>query len=76
MLVLLFTTGVVYIGGKFTGVIHTGCKFATGVIDTNGTHCLVNFSANIKKKIETTLILFSGAWGKMIHEKKLSEKIS
>ncbi len=52
MLVLLFTTGVVYTGGKFTGVIHTGCKFATGVIDANGAHCLVNFSANFQKKLK------------------------
>jgi hypothetical protein len=28
------------------------------------------------KKIEMTLTLFSGAWGKMIHEKNLKQKIS
>jgi hypothetical protein len=27
------------------------------------------------KKFETTLMLFSGAWGKMIHEKNLKQKI-
>jgi hypothetical protein len=39
-------------------------KFATGVIDTGG--ALREFS----KKLKMTLMLFSGAWGKMIHEKK------
>jgi hypothetical protein len=29
-----------------------------------------------KKKLEMTLKLFSGAWGKMIHEKKPETKIS
>jgi hypothetical protein len=42
-----------------------GAKFAAGVTDTGGAPSLANFS----KKIEVTLMLFSGAWGKMIHEK-------
>jgi hypothetical protein len=28
------------------------------------------------KKFEMTLVLFSGAWGKVIHEKNLKQKIS
>jgi hypothetical protein len=30
----------------------------------------VNISANVLKKFEMTLMLFSGAWGNMIHDKK------
>jgi hypothetical protein len=30
----------------------------------------------ISKKFETALIVFSGAWGKLIHEKKQKQKIS
>jgi hypothetical protein len=33
---------------------------------------LVSFA----KKFEMTLMLFSGAWGKVIHEKNLNQKIS
>jgi hypothetical protein len=40
------------------GCCFTGSKFATGVVDTSG-------------KFAMTLMLFSGAWGKMIHEKNL-----
>jgi hypothetical protein len=38
-------------------------KFAASAIDTGG-------------KFEMTTMLFSGAWGKMIHEKNLKQKIS
>jgi hypothetical protein len=41
-------------------------KFAAGVVNTG-----VKF-----KKIEMTLMLFSGAWGKMIHGNNLKQKIS
>ncbi len=37
------------------------CKFVTGVIDTCG---------KILNKFETSLTRYSGAWGKLIHEKK------
>jgi hypothetical protein len=54
-------------------------KVLTGVVDTGGhldllgssqwcsltCECLLEFS----NKFEMTLVLFSGAWGKMIHEK-------
>jgi len=43
-----------------TGVISTGGKFATGVANT-----VDEFS----KKFETALMLYSGAWGKLIYEK-------
>jgi hypothetical protein len=66
-----FAGGVVDTGGKsVTGVVDTIDKFATSVVDTGGA------PPRIKKKIEMTLILFSGACGKMIHEKNLKQKIS
>jgi hypothetical protein len=40
------------------GVVETGGKFATGVVDTSGAPDL----------LEMTLMIFSEAWGKMIHE--------
>jgi hypothetical protein len=46
----------------------TGGKFAAGFVDTSCTltcECLREFS----KIFEMTLLLFSGAWGKVIHEK-------
>ncbi len=51
-------------------------KFAAGVVDTGGAPGLANISANFRKKIEVTPKLFSGAWGKMIHEKNLKQQIS
>jgi hypothetical protein len=50
----------------------TGGKFAAGVVDTGGRWCTFTFS----KKFEMTLMLFSGAWGKIIHEENLKHKIS
>ncbi len=58
-----------------TGVINTGGKFATGVVDTGGAPWLANISANFRK-FKMILMLFSGAWGKVIHEKNLKQKIS
>jgi hypothetical protein len=68
----LFATGVNNTsgtGGKIfdASVINTGGKFATGVVDTGGT---------LTCEFEMTLVLFSGAWGKVIHEKNLKQKIS
>jgi hypothetical protein len=74
-------------GGKFAaGVVDTGDKFAKSVVDTGS-----NFAADVVlyrwctltceyfckllKKIKMTLALFSGAWGKIIHEKNLKQKI-
>jgi hypothetical protein len=47
-------------------------KFAAGVVDTGDAPSLV--SAYFRKQFKMTLVLFSGAWGKMIHEKKLKQK--
>jgi hypothetical protein len=74
-MVAKFAAGVAVTGGKFaTFVVDTGSNFATGVIDTGGAPWLANISANGKKKFVMTLTLFSGAWGKVIHEKTCSKK--
>jgi hypothetical protein len=87
----LFATSVVYTGGKFvagivdtgdkyaTGIKNTsetgGKKFATGIVDTGGAPCLSNISANFRKKFGTVLMEYSGAEGKLIHEKNQKQKI-
>jgi hypothetical protein len=63
-------------GGKFsTGVVDTGGKFAPGVVDTGGQPLAANISANFRKKFETALMVYSGAWGKLIHEKTQKQNI-
>jgi hypothetical protein len=47
----------------------------TGVIDTDAT-LTCQYLRKFFKKVETTLLLFSGAWGKMIYEKNLKQKFS
>jgi hypothetical protein len=70
-----FTAGVVDTGRKFTtGVIDTGGKFVTGVVETGFVPWIENISTQFRKKFEPTLMLFSRAWGQMIHEKTLSQK--
>jgi hypothetical protein len=54
-------------------------KFTTGVVDTSNLPTmsnlpLANISLNFRKKFEMTQMLFSWAWGKMIHEKKPEAK--
>ncbi len=50
-------------------------KFASGDVDTGGAPWLANISANFWKNLKTILMLFSGAWGKMmIHEKTCCKK--
>ncbi len=67
-----FAAGVVQTGGNFgAGVFGTGGKFVTGVVDTGGAP-LREFS----KKFETVLMGYSGAGGKLIHEKNQKQKIS
>ncbi len=69
-LVAKFAAGVVDTSGNFAaGVGDTGGRFATGVVDTIGAPLL-------SKKFEITLVLFSGAWGNMIHGKNLKQKMS
>jgi hypothetical protein len=50
--------------------------FATGVVDTGGKPLAANISANFRKKIETALMVYSGDWEKLIHEKNHKSKIS
>jgi hypothetical protein len=85
----LFATGVVETGGKFAaGIVDTGgkfatginnttkklvAKFATGVVDTGGQPLAAR---EFSKKFETTLMVYSRAWGKLIHEKNQKQKIS
>jgi hypothetical protein len=67
-------------------VVDTGGKFAAGVVDTGGNlppvsltpvvHLDLRISPRIFKKFEMILMLLSGAWGKVIHEKNLKQKIS
>ncbi len=75
-----FVTGVVdtsttpaELVAKFApAVVDTGGKFATGVVDTGS----APWSANkFLKKFDMTLVLFSGAWEMMIHEKILSKDL-
>ncbi len=51
----------------FTAGINTGGKFTTNIVDTGGT-------PRFSKKFEINLMLFSGALGKMIHERNRSKK--
>jgi hypothetical protein len=48
-------------------------KFAAGVVDTGGNLPLVSLTCEylreFSKKFEMILMLLSGAWGKVIHEK-------
>ncbi len=69
-------------GEKFdTGVADTSGKFATGVVDTGGNFavgdapCFANISANFWK-IWNGLKEYSGAGGKLNHEKNQKQKIS
>jgi hypothetical protein len=72
-------------------LIATGVKFAARVVDTGGNFPLASSTpvANLpsvsltfeylrkfSKIFKMTLVLFSGAWGKIIHEKNLKQKIS
>jgi hypothetical protein len=67
---------IVDTGGKFAaGDVDTGGKFATSVIDTGGAPWLANiFREKFSNKFKMILVLFSGAWWKMIHEKIWSKK--
>ncbi len=63
-----FAGGVIDTGGNIAGSVYdTSGKFTTGVVDTGGAPWLANISANLKKKIETVLMEYSGAGGKLIH---------
>ncbi len=87
-LVEKFAAGVADTGGKFAaGVVDTGGNFAAGVIDTGGkfaTRCrwyrwctlTCDYLREFSKKFETVLMQYSGAGGKLIHQKNQKQKIS
>ncbi len=68
----------------------SNCKFATSINNTSekgGKHChrcrwyrwctlTSKYLREFSKKIETVLTGYSGAWGKLIHEKNQKQKIS
>ncbi len=60
---------------RYCYVVDTGGKLDTGVIDTDAT-LTCEYLRKFLKKFETTLMLFSGAWGKTTHEKNLKQKFS
>ncbi len=80
-----FTVGVNDTGGKFaTGVVDPVGKFVIGFLDTGGKYLRVSLLPMVHLDLRIfprifekimTLMLFSGARGKMIHGKKLKQKI-
>jgi hypothetical protein len=85
-----FATSVVDTGGKFAaGIVDSGGKFATGINNTSeigGKICCrcrwywwctltCEYLRKFSKTFETVLMGYSGAGGKLIHEKKLEAKI-
>ncbi len=59
-----------------TGVSDTGGKFAIGVVDTGGAPWTREYLREFSKKFETVQVEYSGAGGKLIHEKNQKQKIS
>jgi hypothetical protein len=57
------------------GVIDTSGKFAAGVVD-QVVHLDCEYLREFSKKIETILVGYSTAGGKLIHENKQKQKIS
>jgi hypothetical protein len=75
-LVAKFAAGVVDTGDKFaTSVIDTGSNFAADVVLYRWCTLTCEYFRKFLKKFKMTLALFSGAWGKIIHEKNLKQKI-
>jgi hypothetical protein len=74
-----FAPGVKEICQKFaTGVVDTSSKFAPRVIEVSLIlRCTLTckYLCEFSKKFEIILMSFSGAWGRMIHEKNLKQKI-
>jgi hypothetical protein len=65
-----FAAGVVDTVGKFAaGVVDTGGNFSAGVVDTGGN------LPPVSKKFKTVLMGYSGAGGKLIHEKKSRDTV-
>jgi len=59
-----------------TKLVKLAEKLATGIVDTGGAPRLVNISANFQKNIGLVSMEYSGAGGKLIHEKNQKQKIS
>jgi hypothetical protein len=59
-----------------TGVNNTPVANLPPVSVTPVVHLDLRLSPRISKKFEMILELLSGAWGKVIHEKNLKQKIS
>jgi hypothetical protein len=86
-LVAKFATGVVDTGGKFAAdVVDTGGNLPPlsltpeanlpPVSLTPVVHLDLQIFREFSKKFEMIQMLFSGAWGRVIHEKNLKQKIS
>ncbi len=80
----LFATRFINTDGKYVaGVVDTDGKFASGVIDTGINFLLVSLIRVVHldlrykflKKLETVLMEYSGAGGKLIHEKNQKQNI-
>jgi hypothetical protein len=66
-----------------TGIVDTGCKFATGINNTGKTGVKIcrlwcnltsEYLRKFSKKFKTVLMKYSGAVGKLIHQKKTEAK--
>jgi hypothetical protein len=57
-----------------TTLLKLVAKFADGVVDTGGQTFSCEYLCEFSKKFETALTVFSGAWGKLIHEKNQKKK--
>jgi hypothetical protein len=88
-LIPLFAAGVIDTGGKFAaGVVDTGGKLPPvslipaanlPLVSTTLGKLVAKFAAGVRefsKKFETVLMGYSGAGGKLIHEKNQKQKIS
>jgi hypothetical protein len=82
-----FATGVIDTGGKFAaGVVDTGGKLPpVSLIPAANlppvslipvVHLYLRISPRIFEKFETVLMGYSGAWGRLIHEKNQKQKVS
>jgi hypothetical protein len=72
----VLTTPVENFSTDTTDVFDFGAKFATGVNDTGGNLPLPPVSRTPALNLPYALMVYSVAWGKLIHEKKLKSKIS
>jgi hypothetical protein len=57
-----------------TTLVKLDAKFAAGAARWSTLSC--EYLREFSEKIETALMVYLGAWGKLIHEKKQKQKIS